>query len=100
VTKTKKEKEETKDTKQRLKRNMEQLGPVLESFMDDLEEYQCILSNQMMEAQTFKERVFLQQNVIKKMEEALNAFSEASALTHVSDGGSEDGARKKKKSSD
>lgn len=100
LTKTEKEKQEIKEEKQRFKRNMDELGPVLESFMEDLDEYQSIVASMVLDPAIFKNEVMLQKSVVKKMDEALNALQEASALTHFADGSDEDGARKKKKSSD
>lgn len=97
LTKPEKEKEEIKEEKQRFKRNMDELVPVLESFIDDLDEYKSIVASQLMDPVKFKNEVMLQKRVVKKMEEAMDALQEATALTHFKDGSDEDGARKKKK---
>ena len=80
-------------TKQAFKRNMEELGPVLEATMEDLDEYYNIVREMKLEMDSpkfknttdpakFKNEMKLLTSVIAKMEEALNGLQEAAKFTN------------------
>ena len=92
--------EQVIEAKRNFKRNMQELCPVIECYMEDIQEYQDIVKALPLDSDQLKNEIALQKSVVSKIEQALDALQEAAALTRLADGDNDDGARKKKKASE